>query len=107
MKIMEKLSNLLKGIKPPKSEFERVCDELNRLYEKKNADYGGQKGESVAQEMYARYGDQYFVMMIHQKAARVERLQGAEGCYFECLEDSYRDIANYAILALIAHEQNL
>ncbi len=101
---MERLSELITGQRPRKSDFEKVCEQLIKLHEKKNADYSGTKGESVAEEMFKRYGDQYFVMMIHQKAARIERVAGAEHRNYESLEDSYRDIANYAIMALLAHQ---
>lgn len=81
-------------------KFNEVLEELRELYQKKNHDYGGQK-RSVAEQMYSIEGDRYFATMLLQKALRIESITGLQQVNYESLEDSYRDIANYAIMALM------
>ena len=90
-----------KALMPPtdSEQFGKIAEELTRLFTAKNEDYGG-NNESVAQQMYHRYGDQYFCTMVMQKALRIEASKDKN---FESVEDSYRDIACYAIMALIEH----
>lgn len=81
--------------------FKDVTDDLLDLYTRKSGDYG-----DTSEKMAAKYGEMYWTMMIQQKVLRIEALDakgGGSNC--EEIEDSYRDIANYAILALINHKR--
>ncbi len=81
--------------------FRQVTDELLDLYTRKSGDYG-----DTCVQMAAKYGERYWTMMIQQKVLRIEALS-EKGCgsNFESIADSYRDIANYAILALVSHKE--
>lgn len=103
MKIAEAVGRALNVIAPTDEErFEKITEQLVALFRKKNADYGG-----TTETMYRKYGDEYYTMMIQQKVCRIESLIGQERVNFESIEDSYRDIANYAILALLSHEKEV
>lgn len=101
MTITEAVGRALNVIAPTDEErFERITQQLVALFRKKNADYGG-----TTETMFKKYGDKYYTMMLQQKVCRIESLIEKERVNFESIEDSYRDIANYAILALLSHEK--
>ena len=82
--------------------FKQVTEELLDLYTRKSGDYG-----NTCEQMADKYGEKYWTMMIQQKVCRIEAL-ASNGRHDSCesIEDSYRDIANYAILALVSHKEN-
>lgn len=102
--VIEKLKKMLRG-KTADEQFKSITDELNALYARKNEDYGGEDGMSVAEQMYKRYGDEYFVKMLMQKVLRIENVSKNEKVNFESILDNYRDIANYAIMAIMFHNK--
>lgn len=81
--------------------FRQVTDELLDLYTRKSGDYG-----DTCEQMAEKYGEKYWTMMIQQKVLRIEALAAkGGGVNCESIGDSYRDIANYAILALVSHKE--
>jgi hypothetical protein len=100
MNIKEILQKIKGGDRTKEMEFREITDELQKLYAKKSADYG-----DTCEQMADKYGEVYWTMMIQQKIGRIEALAKKEDVRNESMEDSYRDIANYAILALINHKR--
>lgn len=79
----------------------RICDGLNELYAAKNADYGG-----AFQTLRNRF-PQSTVMRLWDKLLRLEQLTkpGYEAqVKDESVTDTYRDLANYAIMELTERE---
>lgn len=81
-----------------------ICNELNLIYEKKNNDYG---------DAFAKLRDEVptaILVRIFDKYSRLKNLlQGAEQkVNDESIQDTLKDLANYAILELIERkaEQN-
>lgn len=75
-----------------------LCDSLNTLYRKKNADYG----DSYAQ-LRKRYPN-YICMRLFDKLNRLDRiLQPGYDCQVkeETVEDTLLDIANYCLMELV------
>jgi len=77
--------------------FREITEKMAELFEMKNADYGG-----TYRRMYDLFGPNYFTMMITQKMARIDSVVNHGTNNFESIEDSFRDAANYCILAMIA-----
>lgn len=83
--------------------FELVCKDLLQLYEKKNADYG-----DSFYETYSTFGLTTTCIRLHDKLKRLESLSKKDGngeVKDESVDDTLRDIANYAIMTLIARSQ--
>lgn len=76
----------------------KICAELNRLYEKKNADYGNAFHQSFIEEGMAmpriRLGD---------KLNRFKNLtqSGTQQVNDESVRDTLIDLANYAIMTIM------
>lgn len=102
MELLNRIRKALFNERTKDEQFRKITEEMAALYEKKNADYGG-NGKSVGEQMFDKYGDEYYVMMLMQKVLRVESLTNADRVNFESIEDTYRDIANYAVMALMCH----
>lgn len=77
-----------------RKSFKEIATEQIEAYEKKNADYG-----DAAESLYREHGMTYFVIMLEQKLARIKSLCKQQSVNFESLEDSFRDMSNYAIMA--------
>ena len=80
--------------------YSSVLKELHELYKKKNEDYSSD-GKSTAEQMFELDGEHYFSTMLLQKALRIHSVVKSGSNNFESLQDSYKDIANYAIMALM------
>ena len=77
--------------------FENIAKELLGIYTKKNADYGDSFGET-----YKKLGIISAVTRIADKTNRLVNLSVNERqVEDESIEDTLRDLANYAILTLI------
>ena len=74
-----------------------ICNELNLIYEKKNHDYGDAFAK-LRQEVPTA-----ILVRIFDKYSRLKNLlQGAEQkVNDESIEDTLRDLANYAIMQLV------
>ena len=82
-------------------KHERICKELNEIYERKNKDYGESFGKSVIE-----YGMMMPCIRIEDKLQRVKNLvrNGSAAVNDESIDDTLRDLANYAIMTLIERE---
>lgn len=74
--------------------FREIATEQIDAYEKKNADYG-----DAAESLYREHGMTYFIIMLKQKLLRIESVCKQQSVNFESLEDSFRDMSNYALMA--------
>ena len=84
----------------PMNEFEQavkeVCNELADMIIRKNRDYG-----DSFKKVYEEYGDLSLIIRLTDKLERLKSLQNKENLVKdESKEDTIRDMAGYAILAL-------
>ena len=74
-----------------------ICKEINKLYKRKNADYG----DSFA-KTYEEYGPVMLAIRLEDKLQRFKRLIKAENqVKDESIRDTLIDLANYAIMGII------
>lgn len=77
-------------------KHEQICEELNEIYEKKNADYG---------DSYSKLREEFpdsILIRIYDKYSRLKSLMNAEAqVKDESIEDTLKDLANYCIMELI------
>jgi hypothetical protein len=75
--------------------FKSTTEQMNRLYEAKNADYGDSFGESVRE-----FGAVAGLVRISDKFNRLKTLLrgNAQQVQSESVEDTLMDLANYAIM---------
>lgn len=77
-------------------EFKKIVDEMLDIYEKKNSNYGNSFGKA-----FEELGPISGVTRMYDKMNRIIALtKGTENNY-ESLEDTFIDMANYAIMNLI------
>ena len=85
------------AIDPKVIQHEGVCEELNALYERKNADYGDSFSHT-----YAEYGMTVACIRLSDKLERLKRLTKAEAQVAdESIRDTLIDLANYAIMTIM------
>lgn len=74
------------------------CTELNRIYEAKNKDYG----DSFA-KLRKEYGSPAILIRLEDKLGRLKRLMlsGEQEVKSESIEDTLKDLANYALMELV------
>lgn len=78
-------------------KHKQICEELNRMYEAKNHDYGDSFGET-----YKKLGIISAVTRITDKVNRLQVLCTKESkVKDESVIDTLKDLANYAIMTLI------
>lgn len=84
------------------SKFNSIVDEMAALYEKKNANYGDSFGK-----LYEELGPMAGLVPLWNKLHRATNLvkSGATNS-FESLEDTFKDLACYAIMNLIEMQKN-
>lgn len=85
------------------TRYREIQEELLDLYRKKNADYG-----DSFYETYSKFGLASTCIRLHDKLKRLESLSKKDGVgevKDESVDDTLRDIANYAIMTLIARSQ--
>jgi hypothetical protein len=78
-----------------------ICNQLNKIYEKKNHDYGDRFGNT-----YEKLGIISAVTRITDKYNRLCSLATKEAeVEDETIEDTLMDMANYCIMTLIERER--
>ena len=86
-----------KSAGPKVVRHDGVCEELNALYEKKNADYGDSFSKT-----FAEYGMAVACIRLSDKLERLKRLTKAEAeVKDESIRDTLVDLANYAIMTIM------
>ena len=76
--------------------FREIVNEMADLYEKKNANYGDSFGQ-----LYDALGPISGLVPLHNKLDRATSLIKGNKNNFESLEDTFKDLACYAIMNLI------
>lgn len=80
-------------------QHRKICEYINKLYEKKNADYGDSFHETYLQEGMAmariRLGDKYRRFCTLTKSVDNQQVKD------ETIRDTLLDLANYAIMTVI------
>lgn len=84
-------------------KHEKLCKELNKIYESKNHDYGDSFSK-VRKEL----GNTAILVRIYDKVERLKTLlMGAEQKVTdEKVEDTLMDLANYCLMELIERESD-
>ncbi|NFH81689.1 DUF1599 domain-containing protein [Clostridium botulinum] len=80
------------------NKHKSICQDLNKLYEAKNKDYGDSFGKS-----YQEYGLTMTCIRLEDKLNRLKSLaKGSEQqIKDESIEDTLKDLANYSIMTII------
>ena len=83
--------------------FKQITDEMVKLYERKNSDYG-----SSIHDTYMKYGAVAYLVRMEDKINRVRSLtqNNNQKVEDEKIHDSLVDLANYSILMLLELEGN-
>ena len=83
--------------------FKQITDEMVKLYERKNSDYG-----SSIHDTYMKYGAVAYLVRMEDKINRVRSLtqNNNQTVEDEKLHDRLVDLANYSILMLLELEGN-
>lgn len=76
--------------------FRNIVDEMADLFEKKNANYG-----NSFEKLYKDLGPIAGLVPLHNKLDRATNLIKGGKNDFESLEDTFKDLAVYAIMNLI------
>lgn len=79
--------------------FREIVTNMADLYEKKNSNYGDSFGK-----LYSDLGPVAGLVPLHNKLDRATSLVQGEKNNFESLEDTFKDLACYAIMNLIEME---
>lgn len=80
--------------------FKQITDEMVKLYERKNNDYG-----SSIHDTYMKYGAVAYLVRMEDKINRVRSLtQSNNQKVDEKIKDTLIDLANYSILMLLELE---
>ena len=82
------------------ARFREITTEMANLYEKKNQNYGDSFGKLVAD-----LGPIAGLVPLHNKLDRLTNLVKGGHNDFESLEDTFKDLACYAIMNLIELER--
>lgn len=79
----------------------KICDEMNKLYEQKNKDYGDSFSKS-----FEEYGLTMPCIRLEDKLNRLKSLvkNGSLQVKDESIVDTLKDLANYAIMTVIEIE---
>lgn len=80
-----------------------ICDELNKLYEKKNHDYGDSFHQTFIEEGLAmtriRLGDKFSRFKTLSRLTNSD--SGQQQVTDESIRDTLMDLANYAIMTIL------
>lgn len=80
--------------------FKQITDEMVKLYERKNSDYG-----NSIHDTYMKYGATAYLVRMEDKINRVRSLtQSNNQKVDEKIKDTLIDLANYSILMLLELE---
>lgn len=77
-------------------QFRKIVEEMAKLYEEKNSNYGDSFGK-----LYNDLGATAGLVPLHNKLDRLTNLLKGNANNFESIEDTFIDLANYAIMNLI------
>lgn len=79
----------------------KICDEMNKLYERKNKDYGDSFSKS-----FEEYGLTMPCIRLEDKLNRLKSFNkhGSLQVKDESIVDTLKDLANYAIMTVIEIE---
>lgn len=80
--------------------FRQIVNEMADLYSKKNENYGDSFGK-----LYSDLGPIAGLVPLHNKLDRITNLVKGGSNSFESLEDSFKDLACYAIMNLIEMQE--
>lgn len=81
----------------------QICEELNKMYEEKNKRYG----DSFA-KVRREFGNTVILVRLMDKLERLKTLlSNPELENEESIEDTLKDLANYAIMEVIEHKVDL
>lgn len=81
--------------------FKSITKEMADLYEKKNSDYGDSFGKMYNEYESYGFGLASGTVPLSNKLERIKKLIFTEENNFESLEDSYIDLASYAVMNLL------
>lgn len=81
--------------------FKQIVTEMADLYAMKNQNYGDSFGR-----LYKDLGPVAGLVPLHNKLDRATNLVRGDENKFESLEDTFKDLACYAIMNLIALEES-
>ena len=87
------------NIKQKSDRFRSIVNEMADLYEKKNSNYGDSFGQ-----LYSELGPTSGLVPLWNKLHRATSLIKGSKNNFESLEDTFKDLACYAIMNLIEME---
>jgi hypothetical protein len=79
--------------------FREIVNDMADLYEKKNKNYGNSFGE-----LFEKLGPISGLVPLHNKLDRATNLVNGGVNIFESLEDTFKDLACYAVMNLIEME---
>lgn len=77
-----------------------ICEELNKLYEDKNHDYG-----DSFQKSFDEWGMVMPCIRLDDKLNRLKSLIKSNAKVDESIDDTLMDLANYAIMTLISRRR--
>lgn len=81
--------------------FRNIVNEMADLYEKKNSNYGDSFGK-----LYKELGPISGLVPLYNKLHRATSLLQGDINNFESIEDTFKDLACYAIMNLIELSEN-
>lgn len=87
----------------PKKRFKEIMEEMNALYQKKNADYG-----DSFHQTWKKFGQTVGLVYMDAKMNRITQLLAhpeAQQVHSEKIEDTLIDLANYAVLTIMEEQQ--
>lgn len=87
----------------PKKRFKEIMEEMNALYQKKNADYG-----DSFHQAWKKFGSTVGLVYMDAKMNRITQLLAhpeAQQVHSEKIEDTLIDLANYAVLTIMEEQQ--
>ena len=87
------------NIKQKSNKFRTIVNEMADLYEKKNSNYGDSFGQ-----LFEELGPTAGLVPLWNKLHRATSLVKGNKNNFESLEDTFKDLACYAIMNLIEME---
>ena len=87
----------------PKKRFKEITEEMNALYQKKNADYG-----DSFHQAWKKFGQTVGLVYMDAKMNRITQLLAhpeAQQVHSEKIEDTLIDLANYAVLTIMEEQK--
>lgn len=93
---------------PNSARFHQILSELGELHDRKQADYGRGDDPFANVRASSEWGVKSWVgamIRLNDKVRRLQSLASKGSLKNEAAEDSMRDIAVYAVIALVLYEQ--